>query len=106
MTRPWRPLDRAALKNVPVNTGVFALREQTSGAVRLFVAGARSRRGLRGELEGALEESRAVALDFTYLSTNNYLTLYREWRDFPQRFDPENPFIRADGVTVAQRGPR
>lgn len=106
MTRPWRPLDTAALANVPVNTGVFALREQTSGAVRLFVAGARSRMGLRGELADALVESRGAALDFSYLSTNNYFTLYREWRDFPQRFDPGNPFVRADGVTVAQRGPR
>ena len=63
------------------------------------------RAALRGELDDALRGANDVPLDFTYVSTNNYFTLYREWRDFPQRFDASNPFVRADGVTVAQRGP-
>ena len=105
MTRAWRPLDFAALANAPVNTGVYALRDHESGEVHLHVAGARSRFGLRGELTDALEARGDGVFDFTYVSTNNYFTLYREARDFPHRFDSGRPFVRVDGFTVAQRGP-
>ena len=105
MARAWRSLDAAAIARLPVNTGVYALRERDNDEVRVYVAGATSRLGLRGELDDALRGANDVPLDFTYVSTNNYFTLYREWRDFPQRFDASNPFVRADGVTVAQRGP-
>jgi hypothetical protein len=106
MARAWRRLNATAIASVPVNTGVYALRECDTDNARVYVAGARSRLGLRGELDDALRGAHGAALEFTYVSTNNYFTLYREWRDFPQRFDASDPFVRADGVTVAQRGPR
>ncbi len=105
VSRAWRPLEFAALAEVPVSTGVYALRDRAGGGVHLHVAGARSRFGLRGELTNARESSGDGGFDFTYVSTNNYFTLYREARDFPHRFDPLHPFVRVDGFTVAQRGP-
>ena len=104
MSRPWRVLDAAALKTVPINTGVFALRAR-NGALRVGFAGGRSLTGLRGELESVLQSDLNDEVEFTYVSTNNYFTLYRERREFPDRFDATSPFLRRDGRTVAQRGP-
>ena len=95
MTRPWRRLDASTLTTVPVNTGVFALRDGADALVSVHMAGGRSPTGLRGELQAVL----------TYVSTNNYFTLYHERSAFPDRFDATNPFLRRDGHTVAQRGP-
>jgi hypothetical protein len=105
VTRPWRRLDAPALSKVPVNTGVFAVREVEDGDVRAYMAGATARFGLRGELEAVLHVRYEEELEFTYVSTNNYFTLYRERRAFPDRFDAVHPFLRRDGHTVAQRGP-
>ena len=104
MSRPWRALDASALKTVPVNTGVFALRG-SNGALSVRLAGARSKTGLRGELESVLRANPDADVEFTFVSTNNYFTLYRERRAFPDRFDAVHPFLRRDGHTVAQRGP-
>ncbi len=103
MTRGWRPLEDAAVATLPVNTGVYAVRERGCVTACVDIAGARSRLGLRGELSAVLAASNGAPLEFTYVSTNNYFTLYREWRDYPDRFDANDPFVRANGV-VAQRG--
>jgi len=105
MTREWRPLEEASIVTLPVNTGVYAVRERDRATVCVDMAGARSRLGLRGELSAVLAASNGAPLEFTYVSTNNYFTLYREWRDFPERFDATHPFVRANGTSVAQRGP-
>ncbi len=105
MTRPWRALELAALATVPVNTGVFALRNVGGGAISVHLAGGRSPMGLRGELESAWLARSGEAMEFTYVSTTNYFTLYRERSECPERFDSTNPFVRRDGHTVAQRGP-
>jgi predicted ferric reductase len=105
MTRPWRRLDASTLTTVPVNTGVFALRDGADALVSVHMAGGRSPTGLRGVLQAVLEERAPREVDFTYVSTNNYFTLYHERSAFPDRFDATNPFLRRDGHTVAQRGP-
>ena len=104
MKRPWYRLDASVVSRLPVNTGVFALRDTTTGTVSLHLAGGRSRFGLRGELEKVLSSNPESSFDFTYVSTNNYFTLYREIVSFPARFDQGNPFVRRDGLSAAQRG--
>ncbi|MFZ1061898.1 MAG: hypothetical protein WAN30_00290 [Acidimicrobiales bacterium] len=105
MTRAWRELEPIGLGLVPVNTGVFAIRDLQSGALSIHVAGGRSVKGLRGELAKMLESRGDARLEFTYVSTSNYMTLYRERVDFAHRFDERSPFLRRDGRTPAQRGP-
>jgi hypothetical protein len=105
MSQPWRHLNVEALETVPVSTGVFAVRDAASGIVSIHMAGARSALGLRGELETALRAPDGGSRDFTYVSTNNYFTLYREVTDFPDRFDAARPFVRRNGHTPAQQGP-
>jgi len=77
---------------------VFALRNRWTSDEQIFVAGGRSRWGIRGEVARLLDDVVTVDHELAYAPTTNYWTLYRERVAFPQRFDDDRPFQRRSPI--------
>jgi hypothetical protein len=76
MLREWTPLDAAHVAAVGMQVGVYELAGDNGEVTLIGYAGGRSRRGLRGELEGHLAAGRASR--FRLESTTAYLSRYHE----------------------------
>jgi hypothetical protein len=76
-TKPWRPVDTAALAALPGQLGVFELADGAEHVVYIGRADARSLFGLRGEIARRTEEFREASL-FRFEVTTAYHTRHLE----------------------------
>ncbi len=81
LEKPFTPLSEEALKNLPGQTGVFQLADQSDNLLAIGFAGGRSLFGIRSELPLELERLRAAGFQPTSyrLEVNTaYLTRFQE----------------------------
>lgn len=77
-TRPWRPIDPAALEALPGQLGVFELADAAGEVIFIGRADARTLFGLRGEVAArvaALPEARAFRVEVTTAYHTRHLEL-------------------------------
>ena len=77
LTKPWRALDGGEVARLPGQLGVFEVAGEDGEVLFIGVAGARSRFGLRGELEAELVR-RGPGHWFRVEVNTQYHTRYRE----------------------------
>jgi len=77
-TKPWRPIDSAALEALPGQLGVFELADANGEVVFIGCADARTLFGLRGEVAAraaAAPEARAFRIEVTTAYHTRHLEL-------------------------------
>lgn len=78
MTKPWTPLEPAAVKALPGQLGVFQLADAEGHVVYIGMAGGRSLFGLRSEVEKALKSPPHGATQFRVEVNQQYTTRWQE----------------------------
>jgi hypothetical protein len=77
MTKPWRPFDKMEVARLSGQTGVFELADGDGNLLYIGMAGAKTRFGLRGELEKELSAP-GEATRFRIEVNTMYLTRHEE----------------------------
>ena len=78
MTKPWVPLDAAAIGKLTGQMGIYELADAAGRIVYIGFAGGRSLFGVRGEVERAMREKTAGATQFRVEINQQYTTRYQE----------------------------
>ena len=78
MDKPWIPLNQVSLKNVAAHLGVYQLANHTGKIVYIGVADAKTKFGLKGELENILAAPLAGATHFRIEVNMAYRTRWIE----------------------------
>ena len=77
MTKAWRPFDKVEVGKLSGQTGVFELADGDGNVLYIGMAGAKTRFGLRGELEAELSKP-GEATRFRVEVNTMYMTRYEE----------------------------
>lgn len=78
MTKPWQPLTPEAVRKLPGQLGVFQLADASGHVVFIGFAGGRSLFGVRSEIEKAMSDLPAGAVQFRVEINQQYTTRYQE----------------------------
>ena len=78
LDKPWRALTAESLATVAGHLGVYQLADDTGEILYIGVADARTKFGLKGELQAALHEGRCGATQFRVEVNMSYRTRHAE----------------------------
>ena len=78
MDKPWIPLNQISLQNIAAHMGVYQLADRTGKIVYIGVADAKTKFGLKGELEKILAVPLAGATHFRIEVNMAYRTRWIE----------------------------
>ena len=81
MTKAWRPLDAASVKQLPGQLGVYQIADSEGEVLYIGFAGGRSLYGLRGELQDQLQArdpDGTQGFQYRVEVNTSYQTRYRE----------------------------
>ncbi len=78
LDKPWMPLTAESLKLIASHLGVYQLANEAGDIVYIGVAGARTLFGLKGELQKAMDDPPAGAMQFRVEVNMAYRTRHFE----------------------------